>query len=55
MEHGCESLLRKARLHAIAVLRANETGNVHSLAVQMRPVLECFRGSTFFREYAGRP
>ena len=37
----CTLLLRKARLHAIAVLRANETGNVHSLAVQMRPVLEC--------------
>ena len=37
----CTLLLRKAKLHAVAVLRANETGNVHSLAVQMRPVLEC--------------
>ncbi len=37
----CALLLRKARLHAVAVLRANETNNVHSLAVQMRPVLEC--------------
>ena len=37
----CALLLRKARLHAIAVLRANKTDNVHSLAVQMRPVLEC--------------
>ena len=37
----CALLLRKARLHTIAVLRANETNNVHSLAVQMRPVLEC--------------
>ena len=37
----CAMLLRKARLHMIAVLRANETCNVHSLAVQMRPVLEC--------------
>ena len=37
----CALLLRKARLHAIAVLRANETCNVHSLAVQMRPALEC--------------
>ena len=34
-------LLRKARIHALAVLRANETNNVHSLAVQARPVLEC--------------
>ena len=31
-------LLRKARIHAVAVLRANETSNLHSLAVQMRPV-----------------
>lgn len=37
----CALLLRKARLHTAAVLRANETNNVHSLAVQMRPVLEC--------------
>ena len=34
-------LLRKARIHTDAVLRANETNNLHSLAVQMRPVLEC--------------
>ena len=34
-------LLRKARIHIVAVLRANETSNLHSLAVQMRPVLEC--------------
>ena len=34
-------LLRKARLHTLAVLRANESSNLHSLAVQMRPVLEC--------------
>ena len=37
----CALLLRKARLHTVAVLRANATNNVHSLAVQMRPVLEC--------------
>ena len=37
----CVPLLRKARIHALAVLRANEKLNVHSLAVQMRPVLEC--------------
>lgn len=35
----CALLLRKARLHTIAILRANESNNVHSLAVQMRPVL----------------
>ena len=34
-------LLRKARLHMIAMQYANENNNVHSLAVQMRPVLEC--------------
>ena len=32
----CALLLRKARIHGHAVLRANETNNVHSLAVQMR-------------------
>lgn len=37
----CASLLHKARIHGRAVLRANKTNNVHSLAVQMRPVLEC--------------
>ncbi len=37
----CALLLRKARLHMIAMLRANKTSNVHSLAVQMRPILEC--------------
>ena len=38
---GGALLLRKARIHTVAVLRANETSNLHSLAVQMRPVLEC--------------
>ena len=37
----CVLLLRKAQLHMVAMLRANQNGNVHSLAVQMRPVLEC--------------
>ena len=37
----CALLLRKAQIHGRAVLRANKTNNVHSLAVQMRPVLEC--------------
>lgn len=37
----CTLLLRKARIHSLAVFRANETNNVHSLAVQARPVLEC--------------
>ena len=36
----CSMLLRKARLHGIAVLRANERSNAHSLGVQMRPMLE---------------
>ena len=37
----CAVLLRKARLHSLAVHQANESSNLHSLAVQMRPVLEC--------------
>ncbi|MCY3486994.1 MAG: hypothetical protein OXH34_01010 [Bacteroidetes bacterium] len=37
----CALLLRKARLHMIGILRANEKSNVHSMAVQMRPILEC--------------
>ena len=41
-------LLRKARMHTVAVLRANETSNLHSLAVQMRPVLECAGQIVFF-------
>ena len=41
-------LLRKARIHTVAVLGANEASNLHSLAVQMRPVLEC-AGQVVFR------
>ena len=41
-------LLRKARIHTVAVLRANETNNLHSLAVQMRPVLECAGQVVFY-------
>ena len=37
----CAVLLRKAKIHMVAMFRANENNNVHSLAVQMRPVLEC--------------
>ena len=33
----CAVLLRKARLHAIAALRANQACNMHSLAVQDAP------------------
>ncbi len=40
-------LLRKARIHVCAVLKANETDNPHSLAVQMRPVLE-YAGQVVF-------
>ena len=38
---GAVLLVRKARLHVIAVLAANRNSNLHSLAVQMRPALEC--------------
>ena len=34
-------LTKKARLHVFAVLTANRNSNLHSLAVQMRPALEC--------------
>ena len=37
----CAVLLHKAQMHIFAVLVANENNNLHSLAVQMRPVLEC--------------
>ena len=33
-------LLRMARIHKVAVVRANQTSNLHSLAVQMRLFLE---------------
>ncbi|MDE0132991.1 MAG: hypothetical protein OXN79_11640 [bacterium] len=33
--------LRKARIHSAAAIWANKTNSLHSLAVQMRPVLEC--------------
>ena len=39
--YQCTLLLRKARLHSHAAQRANAASNLHSLAVQMRPVLEC--------------
>ncbi len=38
---GIALLLRRTRYHAVAVLRANEACNAHSLGVQMRPALEC--------------
>ena len=41
-------LLRKARIHTVAAVRANMTSNLHSLAVQMRPVLECAGQVVFF-------
>ena len=44
-------LLRKARIHTVAALRANETGNLHSLAVQMRPALECAGQVVFMYEH----
>lgn len=44
---NCALMLRKARLHLIAVLQANETNNLHSLGVQMRPVLECAGQAVF--------
>lgn len=37
----CALFLHKSRLHMRAMLRANNRNNIHSLAVQMRPILEC--------------
>lgn len=34
-------LVKKAHLHIGAALRANKSSNLHSLAAQMRPALEC--------------
>lgn len=34
-------LLHKARLHLVAALRAYEKGNLHSMAVHLRVVMEC--------------
>ena len=41
IRNECGLLLRKAQLHVIAVLLANSRNNLHSMAVQMRVVLEC--------------
>ena len=41
IRNECGLLLRKAQLHIVAVLRSNESNNLHSMAVQMRVVLEC--------------
>ncbi len=43
----CPLLLRKGRMYTLAVLRANESTNLHSLVVQMRPVLECAGQAAF--------
>ena len=37
----CALFLHKSRLHMRAMLRANSRNSIHSLAVQMRPILEC--------------
>ncbi len=37
----CALLLHKAIIHAKAVCHANDSNSLHSLAVQMRPILEC--------------
>ena len=47
-------LLRKAELHLIAALKANSANNLHSLAVQMRVVLECASQVTW-QAIAGAP
>ena len=41
VRNECGLLLRKAQFHMIAVLRANKSSNLHSMAIHMRVVLEC--------------
>ena len=41
VRNECGLLLYKAQLHTFAAIRANESNNLHSLAVHMRVVLEC--------------
>ena len=41
LRNECGLLIRKSQMHINAVLRANKNNNLHSLAVQMRVVLEC--------------
>lgn len=41
VRNECGLLLRKAQLHTFSAIRANESNNLHSLAVHMRIVLEC--------------
>ena len=41
VRNECALLIRKAQLHMLAVLVANKNSNLHSMAVQMRVVLEC--------------
>ena len=51
--YECALLLRKARLHSDAAQRANATNNLHSLAVQMRPILECAGQVVFILDHLG--
>ena len=48
-------LIAKVRLHVFAALRANKESNIHSLAVQMRPALECAgQVVSMFRDLFGK-
>ena len=48
-------LMAKARLHVFAAVRANRGSNIHSLAVQMRPALECAgQVVSVFRDLVGK-
>ena len=48
-------LMTKARLHVFAAVRANRESNIHSLAVQVRPALECAgQVVSVFRDLLGK-
>ena len=54
VRNECGLLLRKAQLHLEAVLRANESNNLHSLAVHIRVVLECAAQIVWTANSAGK-
>lgn len=41
VRNKCGLLLRKAELHLLAVLRADDGNNLHSLAIHLRIIMEC--------------
>ena len=57
VRNECGLLLRKAQVHLVAVLQANENNNMHSLALQLKVILECAAQlvSKAYAAYEGTP